>query len=452
MIDPSTTTLINSSEKEEAGASSALSSNVAVAISSGAIVIALISAAVIIIHYRRNRKRNIKFQRAPNPSAVFNASDMNQSRLLAQTSNSYSFNSMSSASGFMAAMSAGNTTNTISITSGNSFIKISKSQKIHFIGSSMFYVPGYRLMKYGVDFEMPRDPEKIGSGGTASLYVGELINTQIIASNGFKRDVAVKVFKIDPSNSKSFYYEVGILAGLKGHPNVIELIGYTEHPFYSMIMKKYKCSLQHVLDEGQGSIGILPKSFASAMLIARDIVSGMKAIHSKGLLHLDLKPLNVLIDEYSDSGSNGTISFRCVICDFGSSSIIGEVPKVTGFIAPENMGFTVRYTPPEVFRRLLARDNTRPSTEYDKKIDVYAFAITMYEVITREKAFAGMNANEVLESFLQGKRPKWPESLLSENAGYIQMINLVNSCWQEDPTLRLTFDTIQNKLLQGAPV
>ena len=46
-------------------------------------------------------------------------------------------------------------------------------------------------MKYGIDFDIPQDNSKIGEGGTASLFTGELINPQIIASNGSTANVGI---------------------------------------------------------------------------------------------------------------------------------------------------------------------------------------------------------------------------------------------------------------------
>lgn len=250
-------------------------------------------------------------------------------------------------------------------------------------------------------------------------------------SNDGSDKVAIKIYQIqDQSGFKNFHYEVGILAGLQGHQNIAKLIGYHEQPFSALIMKQYKCSLQSLID----SKSVL-QTAETVKYIIREIVNGMQAIHPKGIIHLDLKPLNVLVDENYDG------SLRYVICDFGSASIIGEVPKVTGFHAPDNLEYTVRYTAPEVFRRLLMQTTSRPCTEFDKKIDVYSFAITIYELVTLEKGFQGLSTNEIMQGVLNGLRPSWPERIQNDKT-YDTVIDLVNRSWVEDSSLRPTFDSM----------
>jgi serine/threonine protein kinase len=150
---------------------------------------------------------------------------------------------------------------------------------------------------------------------------------------------------------------------------------------------------------------------------------------------MDLKPHNVLIDVRSDG------NFNCVICDFGSASVLGDAPKVQGFSAPEKLEFTVRYTPPEVFRRLMMKEGTRPSSDMDKSIDVYAFAITMFEVITREKVYKDLTMEQIIESVLAGYRPAWPQDI-TQDLGYLFLVDLVTSCWTESHTQRPKFHQI----------
>ena len=223
------------------------------------------------------------------------------------------------------------------------------------------------------------------------------------------------------------------MANLKENRNIAKLIGFTETPYHCYVMKKYKCSLQHLID----NIG-LEKNLETCTFIGNEISNGMKYIHSKGIIHLDLKPLNILIDEY-DQGN-----YNFVICDFGSSSIIGDTPRALGFEAPERLEFTCRYTPPEVFQRMRINDSFsgRPSTENDKSIDVYAFAITMFEVITREKSYKGMTADQIIELILAGNRPDWPIDI-RVNASYAALLELVQDCWAASPTSRPKFDQIQ---------
>ena len=76
-------------------------------------------------------------------------------------------------------------------------------------------------------------------------------------------------------------------------------------------------------------------------------------------------------------------SFKCVICDFGFASIIGHKPRnlVQGLDRPQNAGLTAAYSSPELYSRVFLGRAT--SSEYDKLVDVYAYGMTMFEVITQ---------------------------------------------------------------------
>ena len=90
--------------------------------------------------------------------------------------------------------------------------------------------------------------------------------------------------------------------------------------------------------------------------------------------------------------------------------------------------------------------------ESDKKIDIYAYAITMYEVLTRLKAWDGCNVDMIKELVIQGHRPKIPEILFkiaSEPGGQTLslLLETTNACWAPDPTDRPEFKEIYNKII-----
>jgi len=93
---------------------------------------------------------------------------------------------------------------------------------------------------------------------------------------------------------------------LNQHPNIVKLIGFTDDQW--IVMPLYPSNLATVIY----NINI-PLSPDQCFDLVQDIVCGMAALHSIGVVHLDLKPLNVLLN--LDSVEQ---TFQAKICDFGN--------------------------------------------------------------------------------------------------------------------------------------
>ncbi|KAL5288946.1 Mos family protein [Megaselia abdita] len=102
--------------------------------------------------------------------------------------------------------------------------------------------------------------------------------------------------------------------------------------------------------------------------ISKDVSNGLYYCHSKGLIHGDIKPQNILLSFHKSS-------YVCKICDFGSSSAINE-PKVS------NLG-TMRYLSPEVLRN----EAMSPSS------DMFALGVTMWQMKSAESPYNWIDCN-----------------------------------------------------------
>eukprot|EP00158_Paraphelidium_tribonemae_P001162 Partr_v1_DN24050_c0_g1_i1_m34522 putative protein kinase kinase kinase len=105
-----------------------------------------------------------------------------------------------------------------------------------------------------------------------------------------------------------------------------------------------------------------------------DIANGMSIIHQRGIVHCDLKLLNVLVDQIDNR-------MRCVITDFGIANIISGESLLVSEFAPVNLnGLSKAYAAPELFGK-----SKRPAIKYSR--DLYSFGIIMYELISIKRAY-----------------------------------------------------------------
>ena len=145
-------------------------------------------------------------------------------------------------------------------------------------------------MKFGVDFEVPSIGDKMGLGGTASVYVGKLVGDAIRENEGIRK-VAIKAMNMEDSTSNenseslsSFHYEIAIMSCFPPHPNVVRFVGYCDKPRI-ILMKFYEANLSDMLRRKDVEIPL-----NMAIRIAYDVANGMNHIHKHGILHLDVKP------------------------------------------------------------------------------------------------------------------------------------------------------------------
>ncbi|NXM31841.1 ANKK1 protein, partial [Oxyruncus cristatus] len=151
----------------------------------------------------------------------------------------------------------------------------------------------------------------------------------------------------------------------------------------------------------------------------------MNFLHSMTppLLHLDLKPGNILLD--------GNMHVK--ISDFGLSKWMEQSSRMQ-YIESSALRGTLSYIPPEMF----LQNSKPPGTKYD----VYSFGIVIWEVLMQKKPYAGANMMAIIVKVAAGKRPglelisdDWPGECQ-------QMVDLMKRCWDQDPKQRPSFSDI----------
>jgi serine/threonine protein kinase len=160
----------------------------------------------------------------------------------------------------------------------------------------------------------------------------------------------------------------------------------------------------------------VPLDTELALPMLRDTVQGMRFLHAgrPPIVHGDLKSSNVLVDA----------NFRAKVADFG----ISHRAKAGAVGSPYWMS-------PELLR------GQRPT----KMSDVYAFGITMWEVLARREPYAGLHPlytrAEVLAMVRDGALRPDMEGIQRQD-----LLRLTQECWAEEPAARPTFEALEARL------
>uniref|UniRef100_A0A2I3H0L7 Receptor-interacting serine/threonine-protein kinase 4 n=1 Tax=Nomascus leucogenys TaxID=61853 RepID=A0A2I3H0L7_NOMLE len=181
--------------------------------------------------------------------------------------------------------------------------------------------------------------------------------------------------------------------------------------------------------------GSLEKLLASEPLpwdlrfrIIHETAVGMNFLHCMAppLLHLDLKPANILLDAH----------YHVKISDFGLAKCNGL--SHSHDLSMDGLFGTIAYLPPERIRE--------KSRLFDTKHDVYSFAIVIWGVLTQKKPFADeKNILHIMVKVVKGHRPELPPVCRARPRACSHLIRLMQRCWQGDPRARPTFQEITSE-------
>jgi len=189
----------------------------------------------------------------------------------------------------------------------------------------------------------------LGEGGMAAVFRAY--------QPGMERYVALKilprVFADDPAFSARFQREARILAQLQ-HPHILPVFDFGQAEGYSYIVMPYVPS-GTLTDSMQGEPLPLPR----IRQVISQVGDALSYAHGRGLVHRDVKPSNVLIDERGN----------CLLTDFGVARMVESSVNLT---ATGTVVGTPAYMSPE----------QGAGREIDTRSDIYSLGIILYELAT----------------------------------------------------------------------
>ena len=261
---------------------------------------------------------------------------------------------------------------------------------------------------------------KLGEGGMGIVYLAR--------DPRLNRQVAIKVLPPhvagDSESLARFRREATLLAALN-HPNIAAIHSTEESDGQQLLVLEYVPgpTLADVLaDPSRTTNGRLPLD--QTLAIASQIASALEAAHEQGIVHRDLKPANIKVRD------DGTVK----VLDFGLAKVTSGASEATDLSqagtmtspAMTQMGVilgTAAYMSPEQAR----------GKPVDKRADLWAFGVVLYEMLSGERMFGGETITDVIASVVT-REPDW-NKLPAETPEPIR--RLLRRCLQKEPRRRL---------------
>ena len=255
----------------------------------------------------------------------------------------------------------------------------------------------------------------IGAGGMGEVYRAR--DTKL------NRDVAIKVlpdlFANDAERLARFTREAQTLASLN-HPNIAQIHGLEESGGVRALVMELVDGEDLSAHIARGAIPL-----DEVVPIAKQIADALEAAHEAGIIHRDLKPANIKVR------ADGKVK----VLDFGLAKALD--PAGTSSADPANsptidiratrMGTiigTAAYMSPEQAR----------GKAVDRRADVWAYGVVLYEMLTGRIAFVGETATDIIAAVVT-REPDWT---LVPASTPTSVRRLLRRCLEKDPRKRLS--------------
>ena len=270
-----------------------------------------------------------------------------------------------------------------------------------------FDLNNYTLLNK-IGFGAIRDVFKVQDKKSGSIYAAKISAKSIDQS--------------DVEFQKNFEREVSIISKFH-HPSILKYIGVSQTDFEGedkpVIVTDYMSngSLEDILVLSHR--GCPPEEWNDTQKLINiyGIARAMSFLHSHNIIHRNLNPSNILLNQY----------FFPVISGFSTSINLDNDDDEISF--EDGIRGTPLYIAPEVWDEV----------NYSQKVDVFAYSMILYEMYANEKPFRGLSMYKIAQTICKSERPDTSD--IEE-----PYEDLIERCWSQEPSDRPTFDEIVDAL------
>nr|P07331.1 RecName: Full=Serine/threonine-protein kinase-transforming protein mos [Moloney murine sarcoma virus (STRAIN HT-1)]AAA46496.1 mos protein [Moloney murine leukemia virus] len=298
-----------------------------------------------------------------------------------------------------------------------------------FLGTTPPRAPGLprRLAWFSIDWEQVCLMHRLGSGGFGSVYKATYhgVPVAIKQVNKCTKDLR--------ASQRSFWAELNI-ARLR-HDNIVRVVAAStrtpedSNSLGTIIMEfGGNVTLHQVIYGATRSPEPLScreqLSLGKCLKYSLDVVNGLLFLHSQSILHLDLKPANILISEQD----------VCKISDFGCSQKLQDLRCRQA--SPHHIGGTYTHQAPEILKGEIATP----------KADIYSFGITLWQMTTREVPYSGEPQYVQYAVVAYNLRPSLAGAVFTASLTGKTLQNIIQSCWEARALQRPGAELLQRDL------